>query len=164
MNAALRALFESEGLMRYAVSADEHGEVTEEERGPLVAMGSGDGDYVAAPDPDENRADGSPTAAMTLDDYNAFLFHWLEAAAEAGDLRCANCGKDILPGDDLPDPDTWDAIFIEKELVAWMAVHFDCKRWLAKKLKGLHPFELRPGTPRRYDLSRRADAAATSPE
>jgi len=75
------------------------------------------------------------------------------AATAAPEVRCANCGKPILAGDDLPDPDTWDAIFIEKELVAWMVVHFDCKKWLAKKLKGMHPFDLSPSCPPLYDLS-----------
>ncbi|HZC77988.1 MAG TPA: hypothetical protein VE258_09585, partial [Ktedonobacterales bacterium] len=61
--------------------------------------------------------------------------------------------RQIRDADDLPDPDTWDAIFVEKELVAWMAVHFDCKKWLAKKLKGMHPFELSAGEAPVYDLS-----------
>jgi len=56
-------------------------------------------------------------------------------------------------GDDLPDAETWDAILIEKELVAWMAVHFDCKKWLAKKIKGMHPFDLCPRGAPYYDLS-----------
>ena len=34
-----------------------------------------------------------------------------------------------------------------------MAVHFDCKKPLPKKLKGLHPFELHPGPPPHFDLS-----------
>ncbi|MGH2485885.1 MAG: hypothetical protein ACRDHE_07735, partial [Ktedonobacterales bacterium] len=52
-----------------------------------------------------------------------------------------------------PDLETWDAIFVEKELVAWMVVHFDCKRWLAKKLKGVNPYELGCAEPPTFDLS-----------
>jgi len=149
----LRAWFEAEGLMRYTVVGDEAGAVSELTRAPMVACGPSDDDFVVAPHPDLTAYPGKPLREMTLDDYNVFLFRWLEAAVLAGDMRCARCGKRILAGDDLPDPDTWDAIFVEKELVAWMLVHFDCKRWLAKKLKGMTPFDLTPHAPNTYDLS-----------
>ena len=73
-----------------------------------------------------------------------------------GGVRCAYCGKTLREaedGEDLADAETWDAIFIEQALVAWMALHFDCKRWISKKLKGMHPFELLPRPAPRYDLS-----------
>lgn len=149
----LRAWFEAEGLMRSTVVGDEAGVVSEVVCGPLIACGPADDDFVLAPHPDPLGYPGKPLREMTLDDYNVFLYRWLEAAVLAGDMRCARCGKRILAGDDLPDPDTWDAIFIEKELVAWMLVHFDCKRWLAKKLKGMTPFDLAPHVPHTYDLS-----------
>jgi len=149
----LAGWFEAEGLMRYAIVGDEAGDVREVARGPMVACGPADDDFALAPHPDSTGYPGKPLREMTLDDYNVFLFRWLEAAVTAGDMRCARCGKRMLAGDDLPDPDTWDAIFIEKELVAWMLVHFDCKRWLAKKLKGMTPFDLAPHAPHTYDLS-----------
>jgi hypothetical protein len=151
MDEELRAWFEGEGLLRYAVTADESGEVSETWRGPLVALGARDEDFVQAPKPDDTGY-GKALREMVMEDYNNFMYRWLEAAAHASDLRCANCGRVICDADDLPDPETWDAIFVEKELVAWMAVHFDCKKWLAKKLKGMHPFELEPQPPPRYDL------------
>jgi len=150
---ALRAWFDGEGLIRYSIVGDESGEVDELTRGPLVALGPGDDDFVSAPHPADNHWPGPPLDQMTLDDYNVFMFRWFEAAVEAGLARCAHCGKRILAGDDLPDPDTWDALFIEKELVAWMLAHFDCKRWLAKRLKGLQPFELSAGAAPTFDLS-----------
>ncbi len=131
---ALRAWFDAEGLNRYAITGDESGEVIELARGPVVALGPGDEDFVQAPHPRANHWPGKPLSEMTMDDYNVFMFRWLEAAVSAGMVRCAHCGKRMLAGDDLPDPDTWDALFIEKELVAWMLAHFDCKRWLAKRL------------------------------
>jgi hypothetical protein len=149
----LRAWFEREGLMRYAVTGDEHGEVSEVSRGPVVALGARDEDFVEAPHPDRTGYRGPALREMDMEAFNQFMFLWLERAVEAGLVGCANCGKRILPGDDLPDPDTWDAIFIEKEIVGWMLVHFDCKKWLAKKLKGLHPFELNPREPPALDLS-----------
>jgi hypothetical protein len=151
--AALQAWFEAEGLTRYSVLGEVTGEVIELARGPVVALGPGDDDFVCAPHPADNRWPGAPLSEMTMDDYNVFMFRWLEAAVNAEMVRCAHCGKRILAGDDLPDPDTWDALFVEKELVAWMLAHFDCKRWLAKRLKGLQPFELSAHSAPRFDLS-----------
>ncbi len=164
MDDGLRDWFEGEGLLRYAVICDETGEVQEAWRGPVVALGPRDEDFVEAPSPDYARFPGKRLRDMDMEDYNQFLFRWLERAVENGHIRCANCGKLILAGDDLPDPDTWDAIFIEKELVAWMIVHFDCKKWLAKKLKGMHPFDLTPAEPPVYDLADLPDVAATGAE
>ncbi|HZC06548.1 MAG TPA: hypothetical protein VE338_13010 [Ktedonobacterales bacterium] len=153
LDAALLAWFEAEGLIRYSVVGDVTGEVEEQTRGPVVALGPGDDDFVSAPHPTVNGWPGRPLDEMTMDDYNVFMFRWFEAAVSAGCIRCAHCGKVILAGDDLPDPDTWDALFVEKELVAWMLAHFDCKRWLAKRLKGLQPFELSARPAPRFDLS-----------
>lgn len=150
---ALQAWFEGEGLTRYSVMGEVTGEVIELSRGPLVALGPGDDDFVRAPHPADNRWPGKPLDQMTMDDYNVFMYRWFEAGVQAQCVQCAHCGKLILPGDDLPDPDTWDALFVEKELVAWMLAHFDCKRWLAKRLKGLQPFELSAAEAPRFDLS-----------
>jgi hypothetical protein len=152
----LRALFAAEGLLRVMVVGDESGELVEQERGPLVRLGPGDDDFVLPPNPDATGYPGRKLREMDLDGYNIFLYRWLEAAVRAGDVRCAYCGKLVYEppeGEDLPDADTWDAIFVEKELVAWMALHFDCKRWLSKKLKGMHPFDLSPRPAPIYDLS-----------
>lgn len=151
--ATLQAWFEGEGLTRYSVMGDESGEIIELARGPVVALGPGDDDFVRAPHPADNRWPGVPLERMSMDDYNVFMFRWFEAAVSVGSIRCAHCGKTILAGDDLPDADTWDALFVEKELVAWMLAHFDCKRWLAKRLKGLQPFELSADAAPQFDLS-----------
>jgi hypothetical protein len=152
----LRALFAAEGLLRCMALGDESGEVIEAECGPLVLLGPSDADAVLPPNPDRLGYPGERMAHMTLDQYNVFLYRYFEAAVRAGDVCCAYCGKPIREaeeGEDLPDAETWDAIFIEKELVAWMVLHFDCKRWIGKKLKGMHPFELTPRAAPRYDLS-----------
>lgn len=146
--------FEDEGLVRYAAYGEPDGSVNELARGPLVALGPRDDDYRLAPHPDRLGYRIKPLAAMTLDDYQAFMLSWFEHAIHAGDLRCANCDKPIQPTTpDMPDAETWDAIFIEKELVAWMVCHFDCKRHLPRQLKGRHPFELEPRPAPVYDLS-----------
>ena len=152
-DARLAALFDAEGLTRLRVIAEENGRITEEERGPLTLLGPDDDDVYLAPNPEAMGYPGKPLAQMTLDDYNVFLYRWFEAAARSGDLCCAYCGKPLRDEDDLPDEETWDAILVEKELVAWMAAHFDCKRWIAKKLKGMHPFELPIRAAPFYDLS-----------
>jgi hypothetical protein len=149
----LRMLFEGEGLLRYMALGDESGEVTDAERGPLILLGPSEADAVLPPNPDTLGYPGRKLGEMTLDQYNIFLYRWFEAAVRAGDVRCAYCGKPIRDAEDLPDAETWDAIFVEKELVAWMVLHFDCKRWLSKKLKGMHPFELPSRAAPRYDLS-----------
>lgn len=146
------AWFEREGLVRHAVAADEDGEIVEDARAPLVALGPRDEDFVLAPDPDRMHWPGRRVAEMDMDEYNVFMYRWFEAAVAAGIVRCANCGRVIIDGEDLPDPETWDAILIEKELVAWMVVHFDCKKLLAKKIKGMHPFDLHPRPAPAYDL------------
>src|SRR5262245_24135559 len=102
--------------MRYAVSAEERGEVVEDERAPVVALGPHDDDFIWAPDPEAQDYPGKALRDMSLDDYNFFIYRWLEAAVRAGDIRCAHCGRLILDDyQDLSDADTWDAILIEKE-------------------------------------------------
>lgn len=148
MEADLLEWLAAEGLVRYSVSASEDGEVIERAHPPLVALGPRDDDFALPPHPDRLHYQGKPLHEMNLQDYNAFVFRWFEAAVHAGDARCANCGRVLRDEPDLPPTDTWDAIFVEKDLVAWMLVHFDCKRWLSKKLKGVQAFDLHPrGTP-----------------
>jgi hypothetical protein len=160
----LHALFAAEGLLRARILAEPGGRILEEERPPLVLLGPGDDDAYLPPSPTATGYPGKPLAHMTLDDYHVFLYRWLEAAARAGDLRCVYCGKILRDDDDLADEETWDAFLIEKELAAWMAAHFDCKRWIAKKLKGMHPFELPAREPSIYDLSSLDPALTERPD
>jgi hypothetical protein len=119
-----------------------------------VALGPHDADYRFAPHPKDMAYRLKTLSAMTFEDYQAFMLSWFEHAVRAGDVRCANCDAVIRETtDDMADADTWDAIFIEKELVAWMLCHFDCKKQLPRHLKGRHPFELDPGPLPVYDLS-----------
>ena len=152
--------FATEGLVRYSASASETGEFVENTHPPLVALGPRDDDFVLPPHPDRLRYAGKRLYEMRLSDYNEFLFRWFEAAIHAGDVRCANCGRLLRDEADLPPTETWDAILIEKELVAWMLVHFDCKRWLSKKLTGVQVFDLTPRATPAYMLS----ASATMQE
>lgn len=148
--------FAAEGLVRYSAYANEDGKVIETAHPPLVALGPRDDDFVSPPHPDILRYAGKRLHEMRLQDYNEFLFKWFEAALAAGDVHCANCGRALRDAPDLPPTDTWDAIFIEKDLVAWMLVHFDCKRWLAKKLTGVQTFDLTPRETPHYPLAKLA--------
>ncbi|MGO8946305.1 MAG: hypothetical protein ACLQUY_01315 [Ktedonobacterales bacterium] len=153
MDDELLLWFEHEGMLRYRVESDEMGKVSEETRPPAIALGPRDEDWVWTPHPGRQQYPWKSLEHMTLDDFNNYLYRWFEEAVRHGVVRCAHCGKLLIDGDDLPDADTWDAILVEKELVGWLAVHFDCKKQLPKRLKGLHPFELEPKLPPLYDLS-----------
>jgi hypothetical protein len=160
----LNALFEAEGLLRARIIAEPDGRIVEEERSPLILLGPEDADAYLPPSPAMTGYPGKPLMRMSLDDYHVFLYRWFEAAARAGDLRCVYCGTYLRDADDLSDEETWDAFLIEKDLVAWMAAHFDCKRWIAKKLKGMHPFELPAREPPVYDLSSLDPALTERPD
>jgi hypothetical protein len=146
--------FEREGLVRYAAYGEPDGTVVEVARGPLVALGPYDDDFYRAPHPERLGYRVKPLREMSFDDFQAFMLSWFEHAVRAGAARCASCDRPLQETtDDMADADTWDAIFIEKELVAWMLCHFDCKKQLPRRLKGRHPFELAPRTAPAYDLS-----------
>lgn len=87
---------------------------------------------------------------MSLDDYHIFLWRWFTRAVAAGDCRCCVCKLPVTADPAAP----WDGIFIDKELVGWLIIHFDCKRGLAREVKGRHPFELTPRAPTHYDVTR----------
>jgi hypothetical protein len=145
--------FEREGMLRARIEGDAQGVVIEEIRPPVIALGPHDDDWIWTPHPDRLHYPWKNLDHMTVDDFNSYLYRWLEVAVQHGVVSCAYCGRLLSDAEDLPDADTWDAILIERELVGWLAVHFDCKKQLPKKLKGLHPFELEPQTPPFYDLS-----------
>ena len=46
----------------------------------------------------------------------------------------------------------WDAVFVTKELYCWLIVHFDCKRYLSRDLKGRNPFEVTLHPPEFFDM------------
>jgi len=46
----------------------------------------------------------------------------------------------------------WDAVFVTKELYCWLIVHYDCKRYLSRDLKGRTPFEVTLYQPEFFDM------------
>jgi hypothetical protein len=51
-------------------------------------------------------------------------------------------------GEDHP----WDAVFASDPFYCWLLVHFDCKRYLNRDLKGRNPFEVSVQPPEHFDL------------
>jgi hypothetical protein len=146
-------LFDREGLVRYHIVAEPDAPVDELAAGPFVSLGARDSDFVLPPDPVRQGYPEPDTAQRSLEDYHIFLYRWLEAAVGAEKVGCAYCGKTLRDADDLPDAETWDVVLVEAELVAWLPIHFDCKRWIPKRLKGLSPFAINAGDPPELDLS-----------
>jgi hypothetical protein len=143
--------FMARGLCRVAVEGDAEGEIVEVVAPPVLLLGRHEGDVRACPNPDVLGYPPKALADMTLDDYHVFLLRWFSRAIDAGICSCFVCQQPLR--NDLPDA-PWDGIFLDKELVAWMLIHFDCKRGLARVIKGYHPFELTALPPERYDVSR----------
>ena len=148
---ALLEWFLARGLCRVAIEADVTGEIREVIAPPVLLLGRGAGDVRAAPHPDHLGYPVRRLAEMTLDDYHLFILRWFTRAVEADLCSCFVCRKPVR-NDDPAAP--WDGIFIEKELVAWLIMHFDCKRYLAREFKGYHPFELAARPPEAFDVSR----------
>jgi hypothetical protein len=67
---------------------------------------------------------------------------------EAGLGRCFVCNKPL----DTSGAQPWDAVFVSKEWFCWLLVHFDCKRYLQRDLKGRNPFEVPLQQPEFFDL------------
>lgn len=148
---ALLDWFAARGLCRFAVEGDATGEVIEVIAPPVLLLGRGAGDVRVCPNPDLLGYPEKPLAAMTLDDYHIFLLRWFTRAIEAGTCSCFVCRQSVR--NDQPEA-PWDGIFVDKELVAWVIIHFDCKRYLARDFKGYHPFELTARPAEAYDVTR----------
>ena len=85
---------------------------------------------------------------MNMDDFHQFVYQWLERAVVAGLGRCFVCNKALDMGSEHP----WDAVFVSTELYSWLLVHFDCKRYLNRDLKGRNPFEVTSHPPEFFDM------------
>jgi hypothetical protein len=147
----LLAWFGERGLCRVALECDEEGEIIERVAPPVLLLGPESADVRACPHPDQLGYPVKKLAEMALNDYHIFLLRWFTRAVEAGLCTCMVCKKPIY--NDRPE-EPWDGIFVEKELVGWLIIHFDCKRGLAREYKGRHPFELAPLPPEMLDVTR----------
>jgi hypothetical protein len=85
---------------------------------------------------------------MNLDDMHQFVLAWFERAVERGMARCFVCNRVLDMGTEKP----WDAVFVTDPLYCWLLVHFDCKRYLNRDLKGRNPFEVTAHLPEFFDM------------
>ena len=147
---ALLRWFEQQHLLRMRVVAEDAEHIAEEMRAPMVLLSAREEDARAAPNPDALGYPEKRLSEMTLNDFHGFMLRWATRAVDAGLARCFACDE-TLRNNDLDVP--WDGIFTSEDLVAWLFIHFDCKRLLQRELKGRSPFDLHPRPPEVFDVS-----------
>jgi hypothetical protein len=117
-------------------------------KAPVVALSRASHDFRECPDPVLFGYPESSLDMMNLDDMHQFVYTWFEKAVEAGLARCFVCNRVLDMGTEKP----WDAVFVSDPLYLWLLVHFDCKRYLNRDLKGRNPFEVTTSTPEWFDI------------
>ncbi len=117
-------------------------------KAPVVALSRASSDFRECPDPVLFGYPEESLDMMLLDDMHQFVALWFEKAVEAGIAHCFVCNQTLTMSNDKP----WDAVFVTTELYCWLAVHFDCKRYLNRDLKGRNPFEVTTHPPEFFDL------------
>lgn len=152
MRNELLAWFAREGMLLQqvvtAVDDPVHDEVKVAVKAPVIALSRADRDVRECPDPALFGYPESSLEMMTIDDMHQFVYQWLERAVQAGLGRCFVCNKVL----DMNGEKPWDAVFATSDIYCWLLVHFDCKRYLSRDLKGRHPFEITPQPPEFFDL------------
>jgi len=152
MRNELLAWFAREGLLLTDVvtSANdpEHDEVKVTVKAPMLALSKADNDFRECPDPVLFGYPASALDMMLLEDMHQFVLKWYERAVAAGMVRCFVCNQQLHIDDEKP----WDAVFVSEQFYCWLLVHFDCKRYLARELKGRNPFEVTATEPEFFDL------------
>ncbi len=152
MRKELLAWFAREGLVltSASIAADdpEHDEVKILVKAPMLALSRASHDCRECPDPVLFGYPESYLDMMTLDDMHQFVLQWFENAVVAGMVRCFVCNQPLDMGNEKP----WDAVFVTTEIYCWLLVHFDCKRYLNRDLKGRNPFEITTHLPEIFDI------------
>jgi hypothetical protein len=152
MRNELLAWFEREGLLlqEVTIAADDpaNDEVKILVKAPIVALSRAYDDFRECPDPLLFGYPESSLDMMNLDDFHQFVYQWFERAVAAGQGRCFVCNKILDMGGEKP----WDGVFVSQEMYCWLLVHFDCKRYLSRDLKGRNPFEVTSHPPEFFDL------------
>jgi hypothetical protein len=152
MRNELLSWFEREGLLLSdVVTASEDGEHDEIKviiKAPMVALSRASSDFRECPDPVLFGYPESSLEMMELEDMHQFVYAWFEKAVEAGAARCFVCNKVLDMGPERP----WDAVFVTEHFYCWLLVHYDCKRYLNRDIKGRNPFEVTTRQPEFFDL------------
>ena len=152
MRNELLAWFAQEGLLLQAITTSaedpEHDEVKVTVKAPIIALSKAADDFRECPDPVLFGYPDNCLDLMTLDDFHNFVYQWFEKAVAAGMGRCFVCNQVL----DMSGEKPWDAVFVTKEWYCWLLVHFDCKRYLSRDLKGRNPFEVPLHPPEFFDM------------
>lgn len=152
MRNELLSWFEREGLLLSNVvtaSQDpEHDEIKIIIKAPVLALSRTSDDFRECPDPVLFGYPPSSLEIMELEDMHQFIYQWFENAVKAGMGRCFVCNKEL----DMEPERPWDAVFITEQLYCWLLVHYDCKRYLNRDIKGRNPFEVATQPPEFFDM------------
>ncbi|QBD81060.1 hypothetical protein EPA93_35855 [Ktedonosporobacter rubrisoli] len=146
MRNELLTWFAREGmLLSSATSSDDpdDDEIKIVVKPPMIALSRASKDFRECPDPLDFGYPESSLEMMNIDDMNQFVMEWLEHAVAAGMGRCFVCNQILDNSDEKP----WDAVLITRDIYCWLLVHFDCKRYLSRDLKGRNPFEVAADPP-----------------
>ena len=152
MRNELLSWFAREGLLLTdAVLASRDGDEDEIKitvKAPIVALSRASSDFRECPDPVLFGYPETSLDMMVLDDMHQFVYQWFEQAVEANMAHCFVCNRLLMMDDEKP----WDAVFVSTELYCWLVVHFDCKRYLNRDLKGRNPFEVTAHPPEFFNM------------
>ncbi len=152
MRKELLAWFAHEGLLlTYATMVaeqPEHDEIKVTVKAPVIALSRASDDFRECPDPVLFGYPEDALEMMLLEDMHQFVYSWFEKAVEVGMGRCFVCNQVLTTDEEKP----WDAVFVTTEIYCWLLVHFDCKRYLNRDLKGRNPFEVQARPPEFFDM------------
>ncbi|HEY1353588.1 MAG TPA: hypothetical protein VGF67_28595 [Ktedonobacteraceae bacterium] len=142
--------FAREGLLLHSVRAasDELDDAEVVVQAPVIALSRHSEDFRECLDPVLFGYPEDCLEMMNLDDFHQFVLQWFERAVVAGMGRCFVCNMLLESSGAHP----WDAVFVSKDWYCWLLVHFDCKRYLSRDLKGRNPFEVSLRRPEFFDL------------
>ncbi|HZS77595.1 MAG TPA: hypothetical protein VFA41_13370 [Ktedonobacteraceae bacterium] len=151
MRNELLAWFAREGLLLQSITTatdDPDDEIKVTVKAPIIALSKAHDDFRECPDPVLFGYPEDCLEYMTLSDFHSFVYQWFERAVSAGMGRCFVCNKVLDNSAEKP----WDAVFVTNEWHCWLLVHYDCKRYLSRDLKGRNPFEVAARPPEFFDL------------
>ncbi len=152
MRNELLSWFEGEGLLLCdVVTASEdpqNDEVKITIKAPMLALSRASSDFRECPDPVLFGYPESSLEMMELEDMHQYIYQWFEKAVEADMGRCFVCNKVL----DMEPERPWDAVFVTEQFYCWLLVHYDCKRYLNRDIKGRNPFEVTTQIPEFFDM------------
>jgi len=152
MRTELIEWFAHEGLLLTSVlsppDSTENDEIKVTVKVPVIALSRASHDFRECPDPVFFGYPADCLELMMLDDMHQFVLSWFDRAVTAGLARCFVCNRLLDNGNEKP----WDAVFISDPMYCWLLIHFDCKRYLNRDLKGRNPFEVIAEPPEFFDL------------